>query len=379
MRIGIEAQRIFRAEKHGMDFVVLELIKNLQKLDLENQYFIFVQDGPDDQVLEETENFRIIRFRAFFPIIEQILIPLKARKLKLDLIHFTSNTAALFPGTKLMVTLHDIIFIEVNPLREKEYSSYQTFGNLYRRMIFRRLLKRVDRWITVSHSEKSIITRAIKRIAPEDIVVIHNGYSKHFKIIEDQAHLDQVRTHYNLPDRFALFLGNTDPKKNSKALIEAFARFANEEQSKLKLVIADLEESVLDNYLNQAEISHLKDSFHLTNYVKNKDLAAIMNLAEMFLYPSLRESFGIPILEAMACGTPVITGDSSSMPEVAADAAMLVNAHSVEDLSDAISKLLGDSGLKQSLQNAGLIRIESFSWEQSARKTLDEYLNLGAV
>lgn len=376
MRIGIEAQRIFREHKHGMDFVALELIRNLQELDKENEYFIFVQAGPDDQVIQETANFKIISLKGAFPIIEQILIPWQARRLKLDLLHFTSNTAPLWPGTKLVLTLHDIIFMERKGFFTSGYTLYQAFGNWYRRLLLPRILGKLSRIITVSSYEQKVIADFFPNLNSEDITVIHNGYSRHFKPIDDLEHLRAVQEAYNLPDKYILFLGNTDPKKNSPRVIQAFAQLCQEKGCEYKLVVADLDAAIIEDYLHEVNLEEQITNFHITNYVRNQDLPAIMNKAHLFLYPSLRESFGIPLLEAMACACPVITGNSSSLPEIAQDAALQVDVREESNIKEAIELVLNDVQLRQRLIERGLKRCQDFNWLSTAKHTLALYQSM---
>lgn len=376
MRIGIEAQRIFREQKHGMDFVALELIRALQRLDHENDYFIFVMDGPDDGVLQPSENLKVIHLGGSFPLNEQFWIPMQVRKLKLDLVHFTSNTAPISPGAPVVLTLHDLIFKENKALFSGGYSLYQAFGNLYRKLLLPFYLRNVRHLITVSHFEEENIRQHFPRIKASEISVIYNGFAQHFKLIEDEEYLTKVAKRYQLPSKFLLFLGNTDPKKNSPRVIQAFAQLCAEKSLDCKLVVADLADEVIKDYLHEVRLEDQFSNFHSTNYIRNEDLPAIMNQATLFLYPSLRESFGIPLLEAMACACPVITGNNSCLPEIAQDAAFKVDAKDTQALKEAIDLVLNNAQLRQDLKERGLHRCQDFSWDVNARKTLDLYKQL---
>ncbi len=376
MRIGIEAQRIFREKKHGMDFVVLEQIRFLQKIDTKNQYFIFVNEGPDNQVIEESSNFKIFVFGGAYPLWEQMYLPKKASELKLDLLHCTSNTAPINCPVPLIVTIHDLIYLETNPLTASGYSSYQKFGNLYRRIVVRKLCKSADLIITVSHSEKERFKEM--GLAREDKVkVIYNGVSPHFKPISDQQYLKEIRSKYKLPERFFMFLGNTDPKKNTPNTIRAFARYCKAYGTEHKLVIGDLDPEVIKQYLAKDGLEEYFEHIHFTGYILNTELPALINLADVFLYTSLRESFGIPLLEAMACGTPVITGDKSSLPEVAGKAALKVDVSEPDLIVAAMHQLIDDESLRGEMRDLGIDRSSEFSWEQTAKGVLELYQKYG--
>ena len=371
MRIGIEAQRIFRTKKHGMDMVVLELIKNLKLIDKQNEYFIFVSPG-EDICLTSENNFNIIELNGgFYPIWEQIALPKAAIKYKCDILHCTSNTAPLLCKTPMIITLHDIIYLESLNLFSGGATAYQRFGNLYRRMVVPIAVKRCKKVVTVSEFEKKRISEFMG--LKENLISIYNGVGEHFKVISDKEVLNQCKSKYNLPDKFFFFLGNTDPKKNTPNVLKAFAHFNNKSSEKYKLVMLDFPENALKQILNDIECSNIRDQILLLGYVPNNELPQIINLCSLFLYPSLRESFGIPILEGMACGVPVITSNTSSMPEVAGYAALLVDPSSYLTISDAIEEILNNEPLRESLIGKGLDRAQKFSWLEMAKRYLSLY------
>lgn len=373
MRIGIEAQRIFRQKKHGMDFVVLELIRELQKMDQENEYFIFTNDGPDRAVLPAAPNFTIISKAAPYPVWEQWHLPRWAKQYQLDLLHCTSNTAPLRCAVPLVVTIHDIIYLEKHPLWAHGYTWYQRLGNYYRRLVVRRLCKSAQKILTVSHYEaERFIARGL--VTPPRLAVVYNGVGAHFRPIEDRDYLRQIAAKYKLPPRFMLFLGNTDPKKNTPATVRAFARFLAESQSDYHLVIGDLDPAVIRALLKEAGLEAYFERIHFTGYIANQELPALINLATVFIYTSLRESFGIPLLEGMRCGTPVLTGQSSSLPEIAGDAAWQVDVRQEAAIVAGLRKLSEDQDLRESLRTKGMKRAAAFSWAQTARETFEHYM-----
>ncbi len=373
MRIGIEAQRIFREKKHGMDFVVLELIRELQIIDKENDYFIFVNEGPDNQVIQETANFKIIEFGGAYPVWEQIKLPKLARKYQLDLLHCTSNTAPISCPVPLMVTIHDIIYMEVKNVMGKGYTPYQLFGNLYRKFVVNRIVKTAKKIITVSNFEKGTIESYFSNLPSENLVAVYNGVSKHFQPIEDQSELARIREKYQLPERYFLFLGNTDPKKNTANALVGYAKYCQVEGKDIKLMVGDLDREVIRKHLSDAGLEEYLDQIQNTGYIPNAEMPALISMAEIFLYPSLRESFGIPLLEAMACATPVLSGQKSSLPEVAGEAALLVDVTKPENISSGLQKLMASKDLRKDYIRKGLERSKAFSWENTALETLELY------
>ncbi len=371
MKIGIEAQRIQRKKKHGMDIVAVEIIRQLQKIDLENDYYIFVKAGEDKTVIQNTANFRVIELPGkTYADWEQMQLPKAAKKYGLDLLHCTSNTAPLLGKTPLIVTVHDIIYLE--KLHFKQGTWYQKLGNVYRRWNVPRVLKKAKRILTVSHFEEENIRKRFPARSA-DIYTVYNAASAHFRVIDDKNLLEDARKRYQLPENFLFFLGNTDPKKNVPNVLKAYAAYRKKSTEPLELVLPDLETGYLQSLLDEIGDPELHRHIHLTGYVPNSELPYIYNLCKFFLYPSKRESFGIPILEAMQCGKAVLTSTTSSMPEIAAHAALLVDPEDISAIETGIERLDKDDVLREKLEKAGLERSMQFSWENSARQVLHHY------
>jgi len=376
MKIGIEGQRLFRKKKHGMDMVALELIKNLQIIDKENEYFIFVKPDEDYTALKETSNFKIIQLKGGpYPIWEQFALPKTAKKMGCNILHCTSNTAPIFTDIPLITILHDIIYMESSyyKILTGSASPYQKFGNVYRKIIVPWVVKKSDKIITVSHFEKKRIAEFFGMKNEGKLDAIYNGVSEHFKRISDENELKRVREKYHLPDHFFFFLGNTDPKKNTLGTLKAFSDFLKESNSDYKLVMLDYDATELQKILIEIGDTQLINQIVLTGYVINTDLPAIYSLCTIFLYPSLRESFGIPMLEAMGCGVPVITSNTSSMPEVAGDAAHIVNPFHPQEITQGLHKIISDKTYYQTLSEKGLERNQLFSWRNMAKEYLKLY------
>ena len=379
MKIGIEGQRLFRKKKHGMDMVALELIRNLQEIDHENEYVIFIKPDIDDTVLKQTANFRIIKLKGgFYPLWEQFSLPRAARKEGCQLLHCTSNTAPVNTRIPLIVTLHDIIYMESGYLKILKGSGtlYQKIGNIYRRLVIPRIIKKSNKIITVSHFEKTRIGEFFGMKGDNRLTAVYNGVSEHFKPLTDQLELKRVKEKYRLPDRFFFFLGNTDPKKNTEGTLKAFSDFIQQTGTDHKLVMLDFDRSELEKLLDEIGDKALIDRIVLTGYVVNTDLPSIYCLCEVFLYPSLRESFGIPMLEAMACGVPVITSNTSSMPEVAGTAAFIIDPYKPEQITDALIQVTNNHNLKRQLIEKGLQQSAKFSWRAMASEVLEIYTQI---
>ena len=367
MRIGIEAQRIFRKNKHGMDYVVLEEIKELQKSDNRNEYFVFVAPG-EDRCLHDSNNVHIIEIgSSFYPLWEQFSLPRAVDQLNLDMLHCTSNTAPIRCKVPLILTLHDIIFLE--PRDKSNKSLYQNMGWRYRRFVVPKILKKCKRIITVSEFElNNIITKLA--IPEEKMIMIYNGYNEWFRPVEDT---EQVYQQYIEEPGYFFFLGNTDPKKNTERTLIAYSKYLEKSDVKRKLLMADLDSSFLDDIVERNHIENIKDQIVIPGYINNADLPYIYNNAFAFLYTSLRESFGIPLLEAMACGTPVITSNTSSMPEIGGPEVLMVNPLEVNEITEKMLLLEKDEALYQKQKEIGIKRAQQFSWKYTAEQLLMVY------
>lgn len=367
MKIAIEAQRIFRPNKHGMDFVALETIRELQKIDHENEYFIFVSPGPD-HCLNDSDNMHIVELRCpSYPLWEQVALPRAVARVRPDLLHCTSNTAPVKCPVPLVLTLHDIIFLEKR--QSSSRSLYQEMGWHYRRLVVPRILSECRKIITVSNFECNRIREALN--LPKDrLTAVYNGYSPHFRQMPPAPEI----VHKYVPsDDYLFFLGNTDPKKNTPRVLKAYGLYLRQSKHKRPLLIADLKEEAIDGILSAEGIKEVKPYLSFPGYIPNADLAALYNGAFAFLYPSLRESFGIPMLESMACGTPVIAGNTSAMPEIAGEGALLADPLDENDIARKILLLEEYDTFYQQQVDYGLERVKLFSWRKSAEALLKIY------
>lgn len=367
MRIGIEAQRIFRKNKHGMDYVVLQEILEIQKMDTENEYFVFVKPG-EDRCVESTQNVHVIELDCpSYPLWEQWALPRAAKRAKVDILHCTSNTAPIWCDLPLVLTLHDIIFLE--PRDKQNKSLYQNMGWFYRRINVPRILDKCRRIITVSNFEKeNIITKL--HIPEQRMAMIYNGYNEWFRPVE---YVQGIFRKYIPENGYFFFLGNTDPKKNTERTLVAYSKYLQQSDIKRKLLMADLDSDFLNSIITRNGIDNIRNHIVMPGYIVNSDLPYIYNQAFAFLYTSLRESFGIPLLESMACGTPVITSNTSSMPEIGGPDAILVNPESSDEIATMMLRLERDKAFYQKQKEIGLERAKLFSWKKTAEQLLEVY------
>ena len=371
MKIGIDAQRLFRRKKFGMDIAVYELIRNLEKIDQTNEYVVYVAPGAD-HCINETTNFTIRKIKnKLYPVWEQFLLPIVVSKMKIDLLHCTANTAPIWCKKPMILTLHDTISLEHNLKRPKTF--YQNFGNMYRKFLIPHIVRKAKHLITVSETEKQNIVRML-HVSPDFVTVVHNGVdNKRYQPVTDPQTQDAFRKKYQLPERYIAFIGNTDPRKNVDNTLRAYADYLEKSDKKRKLVILHNKPKAFESSVGKLRLNHLKENIRLLGYIESEDMPAFYSLAEMFLYPSLREGFGIPVLEAMACGTPVITSNVSAMPEVGGDAALYVSPVHYQEITERMLYLEIHPEIRKKMIEAGFEQCKILSWDDAAQKVLNVY------
>lgn len=353
-----------------MDFVALELIRALQELDKENEYYILVAGG-EDRCLESSANFHVVDVRCpNYLLWEQFALPLALKKIKPDVVHCTSNTAPLYCPYPLVITLHDVIFLEKKI--GSNSSAYQNLGRIYRRFVVPRVVNKAQKIVTVSHFERDQIRKTLP-LESDKIVTVYNGVGEKFHPVINFSDI----THKYIPqDGYIFLLGNTDPKKNIYNALCGYAQYARQAEKPRPLLIADLDKEYLSALLDKGNMTDIASLLYTPGYIPNKDLPAIYSGAFVFLYPSLRESFGLPVLESMACATPVITSLTSALPEVAGIEAALINPENTNEIAEMILRLENDSDFYKLQVEHGFKRAALFSWMNTASEIKKLYYGI---
>ena len=377
MKIGIEVQRLFRQKKFGIETSSLELIKALRDIEPKHEYVVFAKDDTDRECLTASDNVKIKTIGGrMFADFEQFFLPLAVKREQVDLLHCTGNTAPFFCSVPLVQTLHDVIFMDTIPSGD---TFYQQFGNLYRRKLVPLVTPRSQAIITVSHYERERIVQRLG-IKREKIHVIYNGLNEiHFNKHASQQRRQQVRSKYQLPPEFILFLGNQTTRKNPARVIEAYAKYAAATSSPLPLVTPGLTRGFITHRLSQLDLPFDEERYITPGYIADADLPVLYAMSKLFLFPSLSEGFGMPLIEAMACGSPVISSDTSCLPEIAGNAAVLVNPLKADELTAAIVSLSSNDELRRKKIEAGYFNAKRFSWNRAAESVLTIYETVYAV
>lgn len=365
MNIAIDAHCL-GAHMTGNETYVLNLVRGLAAMDAENRYHILASDL--EAVLGEIGNAPNISVQSmrpnWAPLRIPFVVPSLLHRLRAHLLHVTYVAPPVSP-CPTVVTVHDISY-ELFP----EFFSPRDRWGLS--LLVPWSVRRAAKVIAISENTKRDLMRVYK-LNGDKVVVTHLAASKEFHPVHQGDELARVRRKYGLPVPYVLSLGNLQPRKNLKRLIEAYSLLRQQGRITHLLAIVGQAHFKASEVFRLVQQKGLQQQVVFTGYVPDEDLVLLYNAADLFVFPSLYEGFGLPVLEAMACGTAVISSNAASLPEVAGDAAILVDPYDVEGLARAIVQVISDAQLRRSLAERGLSRASQFSWEETARRTRHLY------
>lgn len=359
MRIAIDARKL---RDYGIGTYIRNLVRNLARIDRTTDYVLIVQPADVEMASDLGDNFRTVPdWSGNYSVREQFTIPLDLRREKVDLFHAPHYVLPPLVGCKSVVTIHDCIH-----LRFPQYLPHR-LAYVYARSSLWVATHRASRVLTVSETSKRDILRYF-RVPESRIDVIYNAIDERLGEAPTEAELAQVRERYQLNDPFVLYAGNIKPHKNLERLIEAFNTLRRGGLENVKLLIIGDEISKYAALRRAVHRHKLHKHVRFFGFVPDKTLASLYRLASVFVFPSLYEGFGLPPLEAMAAGTPVITSNVSSLPEVLGDAAILIDPYEPDAIAEAMRRVLTDEQLRADLRQKGLARVKEFSWERSVHR-----------
>lgn len=362
MKIVISAWHL-KNRNVGIGRYTYHLIENLARVDHINQYEILIPEGTHNFQLWPNVRYRLIRLPVFKRRVWEQLAPLVAGDY--DLLHFPYDSCIGIKRGKFVVTLHD-----AKPVLFPQRSNRQRWKQSFKNIIAPHPLKKIDHVVTVSECSRRDLIGQLG-IPDDRITVIYQGVDlEHFSPSPQL----QAECFDFMP--YVLCVAGTDPSKNVKNLVQAFSRLPLEIRSLHHLVLVGdvCRSKALHQLVKEQGIA---EQTIFTGLVSDSQLVALYQQASVFVFPSLYEGFGLPVLEAMACGCPVITSNTSSLPEVVGKAGLLVNPKNPTKLMEAMTQVLTDTTLAQSLQKMGREQAEKFSWEKTARATADLYEKIG--
>jgi glycosyltransferase involved in cell wall biosynthesis len=364
MRVAIDARKL---HDFGIGTYIRNLLKQLARIDPDTEYVLLCSEADMGVASTLGPNFRSVLERSpNYSIREQWHVPWALRRERPDVYHAPHYVLPLAVTSPSVVTIHDCIHL-MFPQYLPNRGAY-----LYARSMMWAAARRADAILTVSEASKRDILRFFN-VRPEKVVVVHNAIDERLWIPPAEEDVARVRERYQLEHGFVLYAGNIKPHKNLERLIDAFHEIRRGEFEELKLIIIGDEISKLPALRRAVHRHHLHKHVRFLGYVSDETLAILYRLAAVFVFPSLYEGFGLPPLEAMASGTPVVTSNVSSLPEVTGDAAVLVDPHDTSSIVQGIRSVLSDPALADALRRKGPIRAREFSWERSVAKTRELY------
>lgn len=379
MKIGIDARFLTHPQRGGFKTYTENLIAALGEVDSENEYILYLDRPPNEESkLPHRPNFAARIVPGLLPVVgmvwrEQFGLARQVIRDRLDLFHAPSLTAPLRLACPLVVTIHDMIWFFAEKFSSgKPRSVQRRLMDGYYRVVPQLVVHRAAAILTVSQAAKNDIIQHLG-LAPDQIIVTCEAASPVFHHIDDVSRIEKIRCRYDVNSPFILGIGSADSRKNIPTLIKAYSLLPVTLRAMYRLVIVwthDLMEAELGKQVAQM---NLIDDVRFVRQVTNEDLALLYNAASLFAFPSLYEGFGLPLLEAMACGTPIVTANNSSIPEIVDDAALLVEAKDAKAIADAIASVLTDEAIYATLKQRGSKRAAAFSWEKCARETLTAY------
>lgn len=374
-RIGIDA-RFYGPIGKGLGRYTKEVVDRILALDKTNEYVIFL--GEKNFKEFKTDNSRVKKVLAsvrWYTLAEQIVMPVLIKKEKINLIHFPHFNVPWFCPTKFVVTIHDLILTKfptprattLNPwLYKIKHKGYQ--------LIIRRAIRQAQQVITVSQFTKNDIIRKFK-VDPGKIIITYEGVADKL-LLAPPSDDKNVIFKYNIKKPFLLYVGNAYPHKNLIGLIKVFAKI-KEKNRDLQLVLVGR-----DDYFYQqtkkfaVRFKKINKDIIFPGFVPDKDLASFYQQALAYVFPSFYEGFGLPPLEAMAQGCPVVSSNQASLPEILGEAALYFNPYDQRQMREKIERIIIDPGLHQKLIKKGYQQVKKYSWDRCARETLRVYENV---
>jgi len=368
LKIGINLLFLLPDVVGGTETYAISLLRTLGEIDRQNEYLVFLNRESSKLQLPSQSNVRKIvcpvpaRFRVLRYFWEQFVLPLQARKYHLDLLHSLGYVQPLHLPCLSVVTIHDLNFYNLRPFFSPAKRSALRF-------FVTRSARSANHIITVSEFSKSQLEEVLG-IPRDKVTVTYNAIKERPTGV---LHFAELQHRYNIQKPYVLGLSSLSPHKNMAGLIKAFALAQGKKFTKLHLVLTGhppTDKSSLDKLIKRTK---LQDSVLFTGYVPDEVLPSLYAHAEVFVFPSLYEGFGIPLLEAFTYGAPVASSSAASLPEIGGDSVVYFDPQDVEEMAESIIRLLEDKELRDTLVAKGRERAKEFTWENSARRTLEVY------
>jgi len=359
MRIGIDIRELEKGRKTGMGRCLLIFLNYINQFDHENEYVLFASRDTNLPSLRQDIKIKVI-LEVSSLYWDQITLKNEIKKERIDIFYSPFYKGPIASSAKLIVTCHDLHFLKLDS---------KAISDRLRIYYCSRILKSADTIITVSEYSKKEIINFLKD-SSKRIDVVYDSVTDDFRPLDKQQSFNKVKQSFGLNGNFILYVGNLKVHKNIARLINAYALLPSPLKQAHQLVIVGKKEESYHNLRNIVRQKRLKNNVVFLGLVEDEDLINLYNAASILALVSLCEGFGLPALEAMACGTPVITSDTTSLPEIVGDIGVLVDPRDVNMISSKLKHLLEDSASREVLSKKGLLRAKNFSVENTVKKIL---------
>lgn len=377
MRIGIDA-RLYGTKNGGIGRYTEELIRNLEQIDQNNEYYIFLAgDNFDDFQPANPKFHKVSADFKVYGVFEQLLYPFLLNKYKLDLVHFPHFNVPLMYSKRFIVTIHDLIISHYPSSRSTTLHPllYKAKLGAYN-LLIEKVAKKAYKILTVSNYTKQDIVKFLKA-SPEQIIVVYNGVDLPEANAGDNC--ERILQEFGISGKYLLYVGSAYPHKNLEKLVEAFSEI-KKDYPQLQLVLGGKNNFFYERLKQSIETAEnlavIKDSIIFTDYLSDEKLACLYKKAELYVFPSLIEGFGIPPLEAQTYGVPVVSSNATCLPEILADSALYFDPNNTADMGEKISLALASSDVRDELIKKGAQNIKKYSWRKMATEIHDLYLHL---
>jgi glycosyltransferase involved in cell wall biosynthesis len=369
MKIGIDAREFQPERTTGIGRYLERFLRCTATSNYPHEYVLFCNQKTLIP-FEHPKIKRVIITEIITPLWDQVLLPLNIAREKIDVFLTPYFKAPFFLSSGMVLIINDLI-----PLFFPE--EHRLFKRIYFRFMCGVTGRRAKRIITISANSRNDIIKFFS-FPSKKIEVVHLGVEERFR--SPDIKIEETRKKYALPQKFILYIGNLSPHKNVQRLIESYASLPLNLREEYKLILSSLRSDKYFSYIEKAikEMKLTKDVL-FTGFIDEKDLPAVYHMSSLFAFPSLYEGFGLPPLEAMACGCPVVSSNTSSMPEVLGDAALFFNPHHVEEMSLAMRQMLEDENLRNRFRQKGLERAKLFTYEKMTNRILDVFESVLAL
>ncbi|MBI4790942.1 MAG: glycosyltransferase family 4 protein [Chloroflexi bacterium] len=368
-RIGLNAHLLNLSGNYrsaGINWYIFHLLQNLDPAKFDFTVFL-----SDPRAREHFCRLRLVQSRwpTHRPVAricwEQFVLPLALRQARIELAHALAFAGPLVNSIPWIVTIYDLSFVRYP-------ESFNAANRIYLNWAVRHSVRRADRVIAISESTKRDLVAQFGA-SPDKVAVVYCGSDPTFTPSQDQREVEMLRARRHLPEKMILHVGTIEPRKNIVRLLRAFARAKREARLPHRLALIGARGWKYAEVDAVIAAEGIASDVIFAGYVPQDELPLWYRAADLFVYPSLYEGFGLPPLEAMASGTPVVTSNAASLPEVVGDAALVVSPEDEAALAAAIVRALEDDGLRQELRARGLVQSAKFSWARAARETMDLY------